>query len=267
MSDGPPQRRPRFFWSRRASSPRILGLLAFHNEMRYLPGYFENVPHHVDGIVALDDRSTDGSGEFVASQPSVVELVRVSANARQRWDEVANHRALVQTAWRHHPDWLVAIDADERLERDFRRRAEREIRRADRRGYAAYQVTLRELWNGPDTYRADGIWGHKRVARFFKARRDHVFDTRQLHGSWAPLNSMHRGRFPEADLIIYHLRTMHEPDRRARQARYQQLDPDRRWQSIGYDYMTDQHGLRLEKLPRGREYRPTFASSPTSTRS
>ncbi len=50
-------------------------------------------------------------------------------------------------------------------------------------------------------------------------------------------------------------------------ARYQRLDPDCRWQAIGYDYMTDQTGLRLEKLPRGREYKPPFASLPTSTRS
>jgi len=228
--------------------------------MRYLPGYFENVPHHVDGILALDDRSTDGSGEFVASQPNVLEVVRVSAKDRQQWDEPANHRVLIQTAWRYQPDWLIAVDADERLERDFRKRAEREIRRAKRHGYAAYQVIFRELWNRPDTYRVDGIWGRKRQARFFKARPDHVFDSRQLHGHWAPLNSMHRGALPEADLIIYHLRMIHEHDRRLRQARYQHLDPDCRWQAVGYSYLTDERGLRLEKLRRGREYRPTFAS-------
>jgi glycosyltransferase involved in cell wall biosynthesis len=262
VSAGPPQRRSWFFWRRPAPSPRILSLLAFHNEMRYLPGYFANVSQHVDGIIALDDRSTDGSGEFVASQANVLELVRVSANERQGWDEPANHQILVQTAWRHHPDWLIAVDADERLERDFRPRAEREIRRAERRGYGAYQVVLRELWNRWDTYRVDGIWGQKRVARFFKARRDHVFDRRQLHSQWAPLNGMRRGTFPEADLIIYHLRMIHDRDRRIRQARYQQLDPDCRWQAIGYSYLTDEEGLRLEKLPRGREYVPPASSPP-----
>ncbi len=256
MSADPPKRRPWYVWGRRASPPRILGLLAFHNEMRYLPGYFANVSPHVDGLIALDDRSTDGSGEFVAGQPNILELLRVSTDERQQWDESANHRMLVETAWRYQPDWLIAVDADERLERDFRRRALREIRRAERRGCTAYQVVLRELWNQPDTYRADGIWGDKRVARFFEARRDHEFDSRRLHGQWAPLNCRQRGTFPDADLIIYHLRMIHPRDRRARQARYQQLDPDRRWQAIGYDYLTDENGLHLEKLPRGREYRP-----------
>jgi len=235
--------------------------------MRYLPGYFANVSPHVDGIIALDDRSTDGSGEFVAGQPNVLELVRVSSEERQQWDERTNHRVLVQTAWRHQPDWLIAVDADERLERNFRRRALREIRRAERRGYAAYQVVLRELWNRPDAYRVDNIWGNKGVARFFKARCDHEFDSQPLHGQWAPLNSMHRGTFPEADLIIYHLRMILERDRRARQARYQHLDPDRRWQAIGYDYLTDENGLRLEKLPRGREYRPLHGSEAVGNQS
>ena len=228
--------------------------------MRYLPGYFANVSRYVDGIVALDDRSTDGSGEFVARQPNVLELVRVSSNERPHWDEAANHRTLVQTAWRHQPDWLIAVDADERLERHFRRRAEREIRRAERRRYMAYLVIFRELWDTPDTYRVDGLWGEKRQARFFSARRDHVFDCRPLHGHWAPLNSMHAGTFPKADLIIYHLRMIHERDRLSRQARYRQLDPECHWQAIGYSYMTDTAGLRLEKLPRGREYEPIVAS-------
>jgi hypothetical protein len=246
---------PWFSW-RRPSPPRILGLLAFRNELRYLAGYFENIAPHVDGVVALDDGSTDGSGDFVARQPAVLELITVPPDEPHRWDEHSNHRVLVETALRHHPHWLIALDTDERLERDFRRRAEREIRRAERRGYAAYAVIVRELWGRPDTYRVDGIWGGKRHARFFKARLDHEFDPRLLHGHWAPLNSRHRGVFPQADLIIYHLRMIHEDDRRARQARYQRLDPDRKWQSIGYDYLTDENGLRLETLPRGREYTP-----------
>ena len=49
---------------------------------------------------------------------------------------------------------------------------------------------------------------------------------------------------------------LHECDRRTRQARYQQLDPDCRWQTIGYNYLTDESGLRLQKLLRGREYSP-----------
>jgi glycosyltransferase involved in cell wall biosynthesis len=245
-------------WSRSRiwSRPRIIALLAFHNEMRYLPGFFENVSPHVDGIIALDDGSTDGSGDFVAQQPAVITLLRIPARTPHVWSDGLNHRLLVEAAWQHHPDWLLGLDADERVERGFRRRALREIVRADKKGFLAYSVTLRDLWNAPDTYRVDGIWGRKGVARFFKSRHDHEFDTRELHGHWAPLNSNRDGGFPAADLIIYHLRMIHDHDRVARHHRYRTLDPDCRWQGIGYDYMIQGDGLRLKKIPRGRGYVP-----------
>jgi glycosyltransferase involved in cell wall biosynthesis len=243
-----------FTWGS-APSVRIFALLAFRNEMRYLAGFFENVSPHVDGIIALDDGSTDGSGEFVARQPNVLTLLRLPAKAPHVWNDGRNHRLLVQAAWPYRPDWLIGVDADERLERNFRSRAIREIVRAKNRGYQAYTVALRELWNAPDTYRADGIWGRKRVARFFASRLDHEFDDRELHGNWGPLNSRRNGGYPDADLIIYHLRMIHEDDRRVRQARYEAIDPERRWQAFGYSYMMQNNGLALRTLPRGRDYR------------
>lgn len=236
--------------------PRILTLLAFHNEMRYLPDYFRNVAPQVDGIVALDDGSTDESGDFVARQPGVLQLIRIPPREPHVWDEPRNRRMLVEAAWEFDAGWLIALDADERLERSFRERAAAEIERAEGSGLQAYAVRYRELWGRPDTYRVDGIWGRKSQARLFKARRDHEFDPRDLHGHWAPLNSMHMGAYPQTDLIIYHLRMIRPTDRQARRSRYNQLDPENRWQSIGYDYLTDEHGLRLENLPHGREYLP-----------
>ena len=113
--------------------------------MRFLPGYLASLAPNVDGIVALDDGSTDGSHELLQSSPHVLEVVRVPPD-RPRWDEVGNHRRLVQAALRHAPDWLVSVDADERVERDFRARAERVIHRGHRSGHSAYAVRLRELW-------------------------------------------------------------------------------------------------------------------------
>lgn len=239
--------------------PTILALLQFHNEMRYLPGYFRNVAPQVDGIIALDDGSTDGSGELVARQPEVRHLIRIPPRIPHVWEEPRNRRLLVDAAWRCHADWLVVVDADERLELDFRRRAQAEIARAEREGYLAHHVKFRELWDHPDRYRADGIWGQKTRVRLFKARADHEFDDRPLHGLWAPLNNRPAGDYPQADLIIYHLRMISPEDRLARQARYRRLDPDGRYQAIGYDYLTDETGLRLEAMPAGRGYEPLIA--------
>lgn len=237
-------------------TPRIYALCSFRNESRYLPGLLENLRDQVDGLIALDDGSTDGSGDIVASHPLTRQLFRNPVRPDGAWDEQGNQRLLIEAAWETDADWLIAVDADERLEEGFRDRALREIARADAVGYRAYWVHIRELWNQGGTWRVDGVWGRKGHLRFFRSSRDHEFDTRPIHRHWGPLNSRVNGQFPGADLIIYHLRMIREDDRRARQARYVRLDPDRQWQSIGYEYLTDEEDLQLERLPAGRGYRP-----------
>jgi glycosyltransferase involved in cell wall biosynthesis len=248
------------FWPWRRRPPRILALLAFRDEMRYLPDYFASVRPLVDGVIALDDGSTDGSAEFVERQPEVLQLVRVPPRVEHVWDDALNHRRLVEASWKHHPDWLIGLDADERLEAGFRQRAEETIARAGREGDRAYAVHVRELWDDPLFYRADGLWGRKNSARFFQARRDHEFHAQRLHCHWAPLNSRGKnGGFPQADLYLYHLKMLAAADRTARRELYERLDPGRDFQSIGYAYLTDTEGLRLERILPGREYQPLGA--------
>jgi hypothetical protein len=233
----------------------LVALLACRNEMRFLPGYLANVAPNVDGIVALDDGSTDGSHELLQSSPEVLEVLRVPPD-RPRWDEVGNHRRLVAAALRHRADWLVCVDADERVERGFRARAERTIQSGRRLGRTAYAVQLRELWGSREHYRVDGVWGRKATARLFRARPDHEFDTRPLHAHKAPLQARDSGgRFPVADLIVYHLRMIRPEDRLARRRRYEALDPEARWQpGEGYAYLTDEEGLTLRSMRSGRRF-------------
>ena len=222
--------------------------------MRHLPGYLANVAPHVDGIVALDDGSEDGSGDYLRSHDAVLEVLP-AANGRAGWDELGNHRALVAAALRHGADWLLVLDADERVEQEFRPRAERVIRRGRLLGFGAFAVRLRELWDSPNQFRVDGIWGRKAPARLFRARPDHVFDTRPLHGVKAPLQDRVRGTYPLADLEVYHLRMIRPEDRLARRRRYEDLDPDGRWQAERYAYLTDETGLRLRRVDPRRRYR------------
>jgi len=236
-----------------ARKTRLLALLAVRDGMRFLPGFLRNVAPQVDGIVALDDGSSDDSPGLLARHASVIELLR-NPRSRPAWDEVGNHRLLLAAALRHRAQWVICVDADERLERDFRTRAERVIARGRLLGYSAYAVRLRELWDDPGQFRVDGIWGRKSVARLFRARQDHEFDPAPLHGSKAPQQGRRRGRFPKADLTIYHLGMLHAEDRAARRCRYELADPDRRWQAIGYEYLTDLRNLHLQPVDERRSF-------------
>jgi len=220
--------------------------------MRLLPGFIGNVAPHVDGIIALDDGSTDGSREYLGARPEVLEVLSVQRSTR--WDEVGNYRLLVSAARRHRAEWLVCLDVDERVEREFRARAERVIRRGRLLRISAYALRLHELWGDTRRFRADGIWGRKAVARLFRLREDHIFDDKPVHGIKAPLQARWCGRYPLADLRIYHLGMLHSSDRAARRRRYERADPEERYQPIGYAYLTDERGLRLEEAPPGRNY-------------
>jgi glycosyltransferase involved in cell wall biosynthesis len=232
----------------------LLALLPIRNHVHYLPGLIANVAPHVDGIIALDDGSTDGTHEFLQSRPEVLEVLRNPAD-RPAWDEMGNHGRLLEAAARHGAEWVLSIDADERLERDFRRRCERVIRRGRWLGYTAYGLRLRELWDSRNRYRVDGIWGQKTVPRLYRLHPDHRLDRRELHGSKAPRQARIEGRYPIADLNLYHLGMLTAELREARRNRYELLDPTARWQpKIGYAYLTDSTGLQLREIPEGREY-------------
>jgi hypothetical protein len=233
---------------------RLLALVAFRDEMRFLPGLFENLAPQVDGVIALDDQSTDGSAEYVASQPLIAELLAVPPGAQGEIDDSRNQRRLTEAAWSHGADWLLGIDPDERVEREFRARAERAIDRAERLRRDALWVHFRELWDSPDRFRSDGVWGLKRKACLFRCSTDHQFDDRRLHSFWAPPTPPEG--WPQANLYLYHLRMIRAEDRQARFERYARLDPEAKYQEIGYEYLVDDDGIELSTFEPGRDYVP-----------
>ena len=99
-------------------------------------------------MVALDDGSVDGSAEFVAAQPAVLELLRRPRREPHEWHDGDNHRRLAEAATRLGADWLLGVDADERLEQGFGARTRALVRR--RGGPTAFHVHVRELWDAPD---------------------------------------------------------------------------------------------------------------------
>lgn len=237
---------------------RLVALLQARNEERYLPGWLRNIEPCVDGIVALDDGSTDGTNEILARHPKLLELMQ---NAQgQPWDERANQIALVEAGRRHGADWLLCLDADERLEPGFVERAPDLLQAAERRGIQVLRFHLRELWNDPWHYRVDGIWGRKTLCRAFKNVPSHRrFDPRRLHRFWMPLELVATLETVSCDtqLNIYHLRMIRPEDRIARARRYEELDPQHLYQRVGYRYLTDETNLTLEEIPPERRFVPS----------
>ena len=231
---------------------RVLAVLQLRNEEQYLPGCLAHLREFVDGVVALDDGSLDATAEILAGDPTV-NVITKPATSDHRWDELGNKRALLERARELGADWVLACDADERLERRFLIALRTLIAQ-----FAGLRIAIwcRELWDRPDTYRVDGVWGtgNKLRTRLFPVPPVISYDhNTALHGGWEPDLTQ---RLPRRtlDYNFYHLKMIRRADRIARRDFYVQLDPESKLQAMGYDYLTDETGLELRTIPADREY-------------
>jgi hypothetical protein len=235
---------------------RVVALLPVYNEAKYLAGWLQNVGDHVSATVALDDGSTDASASLLAADGRFTRVITVRPENKVAWDEPRNREVLTRAGQELGADWFVAFDADERVELRFWRDLPRLLAWADVEDVVAFSFHLREVWDQPDTYRSDGVWGRKRKAAFFRnLAAAHQFDPAQWHGEWVPMQAWETPATRVIDYDLYHLKMLHTSDRAARQQRYQILDPNCDYQALGYSYLTDETDLELTKLDPLRDYR------------
>lgn len=223
----PRRRRGRWLWSRR----KVVAVFSYRYDQHLVPDLIANLDPVVDGWIAYDDRASDG---IFSSEP------------RRRL-------ALIAAAHQAGADWVLAMDPDERLENAVAGRIGQMISGSRQ---VAWGFRCREMYT-PASYRVDGPWGQKMQHRLFGAYHPDRYRSKDLHGAWFPDDI--GLRLKDSGLNLYHLK-MIEPKRRvARRDLYNRLDPDRRLQQIGYDYLADEAGMILETVPAGREYFPAHA--------
>lgn len=243
------------FLRRKKIRPTILLIVQFHNEIERMPDFFANILPHVDGIIGLNDGSSDGSLEYFSAQPKVLTVINKPIRNPHKWDEPSNRRALIQASHLYRPDWLLALDMDERVETNFRSKVERCIRMADLLSTPKIAFDLLELWDSEHAYRFDGIWGKKRRTRLFRWTPDHQIAEVAFHGPWTSVFHHFKWKSYQSGVRIYHLGTLTEALRIKRIEKYKKLDPHNQYQSIGYDYLNDKQGLRTREIERGRHFR------------
>lgn len=207
--------------------PTLLVVYSFRYDAHLVPGLIANTSPVTDGWIAYDDRA---ARDVFSNEPS-------------------RRTALLDRARAEGATWVLAMDPDERIEAGLAARLP-ELLAAP--GPRAYSLAFRELY-GAHSYRVDGVWGRKRRICLFTLDGLAPYDM-DLHSPWLPQGSPHK--IVDLDINIYHLKMMTRARREARRDLYNSLDPDRRFQKIGYDYLADETGATFETIPAGRGYSP-----------
>ena len=208
-----------------AEGPTLLCLLPVRNGAGELPGYLESVQRFADGVVALDDGSTDATAELLEASPLVREVIRNPARQSYAgWDDAANRRRLLDAARELGARWVLFLDADERIDPDDGDALRDFVERQAEPGFA-YGFRVYRMIGDAQHYDRAGLW----VYRLFSPDSGHELPPDRLH--LVPIaTSIPRERWRKTTIRIQHLASI-TPERRLERVRkYEQADPERRWQ-------------------------------------
>lgn len=214
----------------RQGAPVVIAVFSYRYDAHLVPDFIENIRPLIHGYVAWDDRAA--TAEFTS--------------------EPERRNRLLDQAHRMGARWILALDPDERVETNFAKRLPEILALGDQN---IWTFTLREMFT-QDRYRTDGIWAAKRRITLFPAKAAKRKVDTALHGTWIADQTGFKIR--DAETNYYHLRMISPERRRLRRELYAAADPTRKLQSIGYDYLDDERGMVLEKIPEDREFKPPF---------
>lgn len=228
--------------SRRRS--KVVCLLPARNCEADLAGYFVSVGAFADAVVALDDGSTDATRQALDSQSLVATLLtNPRRDSYAGWDDSANRNRLLGAAGDIGADWIICVDADERIPPEDAAVLRRFIDDEAKPGFAYGLQRYRMIGDRGDH---DGIefcaW------RLFAYERGQRFPSERLHFAPVP-TSIPRGRWIETTIRMQHLGGQDEERRRARWQKYSEADPGRVWED-DYEYTRRPPGELLRWEPR-----------------
>lgn len=162
-------------------SYHLVALIPTYNEAMMITDCLVSVEKYCDGIILLDDDSTDNT--YQISQVDKL-LVKAKKN-RTEFNDKQNRNILLDMASFFKADWFIFIDADERFDerfidlKDVMKKPEVDI----------IGVWIANLWNNMETYRTDmadttlnpknGLWFRWRMFR--NKGRMQIRVSRSLH--------------------------------------------------------------------------------------
>ncbi|HEY3296755.1 MAG TPA: methyltransferase domain-containing protein [bacterium] len=221
--------------------PRIICTMRIRNEERWIKEVFDSVARVADGIVVLDDGSSDHTPEICAAHPAVVDYRRLDEATR---DQRRDKMLALQMAIGQQPDWILNLDGDEMLEESAAQRIFDAVRTCPP-DVGVFKIESLFMWNDLEHYRTDGVYNQLLQARMFRLKGQDVYalhyepTTFRENGHCTRLPAGIRGRETDIDVKIIHLGYMY-PEVRARRYDYYRTRDPKEFARGDYDHLLDQ---------------------------
>jgi radical SAM superfamily enzyme YgiQ (UPF0313 family)/GT2 family glycosyltransferase/SAM-dependent methyltransferase len=226
--------------------PRIICQMRIKNEDRWIQDVLDSIAKVAQGIIILDDGSTDRTQEICKQHPAVLEYYWQSEPVI---DEVRDKNRLIKMTLAQDPDWILCMDGDEIFEDSASERICEAIRNCPE-DVSVLDIEFLYMWNDLNHYRVDGIYGRLFHHRLFKLEgqdRQALSFTPTAHGGNFHCESVPPnicGRSMEIDVKIKHLGYMYRADREHKYYWYKSNDTVHAVQGY-YEHLLDQPEMAL----------------------
>ena len=95
----------------------IIALLSVKNEENMIDRWLQRTSEIVDGIIILDDGSTDKTPQIIKRHPKVIEIISNPPNNRYHGVIRENRVRLLESSKPYNPKWILIIDTDQILDK------------------------------------------------------------------------------------------------------------------------------------------------------
>lgn len=215
---------------------KLIALIVTHNEERHIHDVIKSVEINCDGIILLDDGSTDKTYEQATSKKLILKVKK----SRKEFNELENRNILLNLSFFFSSEYYYFMDADERF---------------DKRYCDLYSIVntfkpeticffFVHLWDDIDKFRTDipekspiGKPGIIHRWRMFRNIGHMQILSGKIHTKATPYIS---DKFL-ANILVLHHGMLEKETRKIKYERYHLLDEDLHLNPTKYDYFKDEN--------------------------
>ncbi|MEN9449009.1 glycosyltransferase family 2 protein [Sediminibacterium sp.] len=211
----------------------IICLLQVKNEALIIKEALDHFSEHFDGIILLDDGSTDKTFE-IATTPKLLCKAQ-KKNINKGFNDLENRNLLLEMAFFFKSDWLIFLDADERLHHKYDNL--KDILQRTQANVLEFKCV--HLWDSAEKYRVDipeGSNGLMSRCRMFRHKGwMQIYSNREIYFTAVPFVKNTKS----VPIIILHYGLIDRTVRKRKYDLYKAQDIDGKKQGYDYEYLLD----------------------------